>query len=341
VNGQVPPELDALRDDWTRLATASGNVFLTWEWAAAWWRHFGAEREPILHAVRRDDAVVAVLPLHREEGRARKLRFVGAGVADQVGVVCDPGDRAAAGAELRRLLGEVPHDLFLGDRLGGAEGWPELLGAAPVLHEASPVVEIETSDWDEFLAGRSANFRQQVGKYERRLQRDHALRYRFIEDPAELEDALDLVFDLHTRRWGAATTEFQLEPARSFHRDFARSAFERGWLRIWIAELNGRPAAAWYGFRFGGADWSFQSGRDHEFDRTSVGWVLTAHAVRESVRDGMGEYKFLLGGEDYKSRFATADHGLDSFVMPRTVRGRLGHLATRAARRARHIGSRS
>lgn len=340
MSAEPPPELEALRDDWSRLATASGNVFLTWEWAAAWWRHFGAGHEPIFETVRRDGAVVAVLPLHRSGRAVRRLRFVGAGVADQVGVVCAPEDRAAAGAELRRLLGELPHDLFLGDRLGGAEGWPELLGAAPVVHEASPVIEIETSDWDEFLAGRSSNFRQQARKYERRLQRDHALRYRFIEDPAGLEEALDLVFDLHTRRWGADTTEFQREPMRSFHRDFARTAFERGWLRIWIAELDGRPAAAWYGFRFGEADWSFQSGRDPAFESTSVGWVLTVHAVRESVRDGMREYRFLLGAEEYKSRFATADHGLDSFVVPRTVRGRLGHLATRAARRARHIASR-
>jgi CelD/BcsL family acetyltransferase involved in cellulose biosynthesis len=58
--------------------------------------------------------------------------------------------------------------------------------------------------------------------------------------------------------------------------------------------------------------------------------VLTVHAVRESVTDGMRAYRFLLGQESYKSRFATADHGLDSFVIPRTVRGRAGHFATRA-----------
>jgi CelD/BcsL family acetyltransferase involved in cellulose biosynthesis len=333
VSGPLPPELDALRDDWSRLAEESGNIFLTWEFAAAWWRHFGAGREPFFRVARREGIPVALLPLHRGGRAARTLRFVGAGIADQVGAVCAPEQLETAGAELRRMLDEVPHDLFLAERLGGAEDWPALLGTAPRLHEASPVLEIETTDWDEFLAGRSSNFRQQARKYERRLLRDHGLQYRFCSDRAELDLYLDLVFDLHTQRWGTGTTEFQLEPARSFHREFARSAFERGWLRIWIAEMDGRPAAVWYGFRFGGADWSYQSGRDRAFDATSVGWVLTVHAVRESVRDGMRAYKFLLGEEEYKSRFATADHGLDSFVIPRTVRGRIGHFASRAAPR--------
>jgi CelD/BcsL family acetyltransferase involved in cellulose biosynthesis len=333
VTQSLPPELDALRDDWSRLAEESGNVFLTWEFAAAWWRHFGNGREPIFGNARRHGRPIALLPLHRGGGAVRTLRFVGAGVADQVGALCAPAELATAGAELRRTLGEVPHDLFLGERLGGAEDWPALLGAEPRLREASPVLEIETSDWDEFLAGRSANFRQQARKYERRLVRDRGLQYRFCSGPAELDQYLDLVFDLHTMRWGAGTTEFQLEPSRSFHREFARAALERGWLRIWIAELDGRPAAAWYGFRFGGADWSYQSGRDPALDPTSVGWVLTVHAIREAVQDGMRAYKFLLGEEEYKSRFATADHGLESFVIPRTVRGRAGHFASRAAPR--------
>ena len=47
--------------------------------------------------VRRDGETVALVPLHRGGGAVRTLRFVGAGVADQVGAVCAPGDLPAAG----------------------------------------------------------------------------------------------------------------------------------------------------------------------------------------------------------------------------------------------------
>jgi CelD/BcsL family acetyltransferase involved in cellulose biosynthesis len=341
VTGEVPAELTALRDDWTRLADASGNVFLTWEFATTWWRHLGAGREPVIGTVQHDGRLAAIVPLHSGGGAVRTLRFAGSEAADQVGVVCAPADLPAAAAEVRRIRDQVRHDVFFGDRLGGAEHWSALLEAEPVMREASPVLDFETSDWDEFLAGRSSNFRSQARKYERRLVRELGLTYRFCSDPAELDGFLDVVFDLHTRRWGTGTTDFQREPFRSFHRDFARAALERGWLRIWIADLNGRPAAVWYGFRFGNSDWSFQSGRDPEFDRWSVGWVLTVHAVREAVTDGMGCYRFLLGEESYKARFATADSGLDSFVIPRTARGHAGYFATRARRKIAHLARRA
>jgi CelD/BcsL family acetyltransferase involved in cellulose biosynthesis len=337
VSAELPAELTALRDDWSRLADASGNVFLTWDFTATWWRHFGAGREPVIGSVRRDGALTALVPLHRGGAGVRTLRFSGSGVADQVGVVCAPSDIPAAAAELNRIRAEVPHDVFFGDRLGGAEGWSDHLRARPVMREANPVLDIETSDWDEFLAGRSSNFRQQARRYERRLSRDHELRYRLCSTLGELDDYLDVLFDLHERRWGAGTTEFQTEPSRAFHGDFARAALERGWLRLWIAELNGRPAAAWYGFRFGGSDWFYNSGRDPAFDRLSVGLVMTMHAVREAVTDGMHAYRFLLGGEEYKSRFATGDDGLDSFVIPRTLRGRVGRFAGRAGRRVARL----
>jgi CelD/BcsL family acetyltransferase involved in cellulose biosynthesis len=288
-----------------------------------------------VEGVERDGATVALLPLQRSPRPVRELGFVGAGVADQTGIVCAAAELPGAAAELRRLIGRLPHDIFVAERLAGDEPWGQWLGAEPALVESSPVVDIETSDWDDFLGARSSNFRQQVRKFERRLERDHGLRYRLSAEPADLDRDLDVLFELHGMRWGAGATEFQREPARSFHRDFARSALEQGWLRLWIAELDGRPAAVWHGFRFGEADWFYQQGRDPALDRTSVGFVLTAHALREAVHDGMRQYKFLLGGEDYKARFATRDPGLQSFVLPRTMAGRLGHFATRAARRLR------
>ena len=37
-------DLETYRDEWDALAATTGNVFSTWEWAAIWWKHFGAGR---------------------------------------------------------------------------------------------------------------------------------------------------------------------------------------------------------------------------------------------------------------------------------------------------------
>src|SRR3954452_2473482 len=99
-------DLGSVRDEWNALAERAGNVFATHEWAAAWWEVYGEDR-PLLVTACRDSAgrLVALLPLYLASRRpVRTLRFLGHGPADQLGPVCAPEDRQAAGDALRRLL---------------------------------------------------------------------------------------------------------------------------------------------------------------------------------------------------------------------------------------------
>jgi hypothetical protein len=73
--------------------------------------------------------------------------------------------------------------------------------------------------------------------------------------------------------------------------------------------------------------------------RQPVGFVLLAHAVREALADGMGEYRLLRGGAAYKQRFATSDPGLETFGLPRGAPAQLMLAAARAAR-GRSLGLR-
>jgi CelD/BcsL family acetyltransferase involved in cellulose biosynthesis len=103
----------------------------------------------------------------------------------------------------------------------------------------------------------------------------------------------------------------------AFHRAFAHQAFERNWLHLWMLELDDRPVAAHYGFRFGGVEFFYQSGRDPELQRESPGMALLTHAIRNSFDDGVHEFAFLRGHEPYKYRFANDDRGLDSVCVTR------------------------
>ena len=78
--------------------------------------------------------------------------------------------------------------------------------------------------------------------------------------------------------------------------------------------------AAWYGFRFGGADWYYQLGRDPEWDKESIGLVLLAHTIRAPSTTACRTYRLLRGGESYKARFATADPGIQTGGRPRGPR---------------------
>jgi CelD/BcsL family acetyltransferase involved in cellulose biosynthesis len=188
--------------------------------------------------------------------------------------------------------------LLFAELLPGRYPWSTELGGNVVHREASPTLSLD--GWEPYLAGRSANFRQQVRGRERRLARAHALAFRLADDPARLGDDLELLFRLHEARWGARSPFLR---CREFHARFARVALERGWLRLWFLELGGCPAAAWYGFRFGRVESYYQAGRDLARGDASVGFVLLARTIREAASDGMREYRFCAAGS--RSRAAS------------------------------------
>jgi CelD/BcsL family acetyltransferase involved in cellulose biosynthesis/dTDP-4-amino-4,6-dideoxygalactose transaminase len=314
------------RELWQGLAPRTRNIFATWEWAATWWRHFGRDKALRLIACESPGGdPFALLPLHMSRERAlRTVRFVGHGPADELGPVCAPERAPAAARAVRRSLAGVlgRWDLFMGEHLPADQGWDSLLGGRVTMQEPSPLVDIETADWDAFLASRSSGLRKQIRYQERRLEREHDLRYRLCVDPDRLDDDFALLCRLHELRWAAGGSDAFVGGRRSFLRDFARCALERGWLRLWFLELDGRAVAAWLGFRFCGVESYYQGGRDPEWEDRSVGTVLVAHTLREAIGDGVTEYRFLRGGEAYKDRLATRDPAVETVVLAGSAAGR-------------------
>lgn len=330
-------DLPAARADWSTLAERSRNVFATPEWADAWRERLAPGAEARLLVCRgADGAARAIWPLHRQaRGPLGVLRLLGHGPADELGPACAPEDRPLAAAGLRRALreGALGGQALLADRFASDAPWPDLLDARILNRESSPVLPTAGRAWEDYLAGQSRNFREQAGRRRRKLEREHAVEIALTEDPARLDADFDTLVGLHGARWSDGESEAFAGAQDAFHRDFAARALERGWLRLWVMRVDGQAVAAWHGFRFGGVDAFYQSGRDPEWDRASVGFVLMAHTVRLAFEDGMDEYRFLRGDESYKSRWAAEDRPVDVLLAPASRAGRPAVAA--AARLAR------
>lgn len=328
-------DLDAIRDEWVDLAERCGNPFATWEWAATWWEHFGGSRPLLITACRRPDGTLAaILPLYLStRGPLRMVRFLGHGVGDVLGPICASEDAPLAASALRQVLDEEGRswDLLLAERMP-RDSFSELLRGRVLQEEANPVLPIDGMSWDEFLASCSSNLRGQIRRKRRKLEREHGSRFRLADDGERLDDDFDTLLRLHSARWGEPRAFSEQRSA--FHRDFAARAFERGWLRLWFLEVDGRAVAAWHGFRFGNVEWYYQFGRDPSWDRLSVGFTLLARTMQAAFEDGMSAYAFLRGDEEYKRRFATRDAGLETVAVPR---GPLGLAAVSAAGAAKRM----
>jgi CelD/BcsL family acetyltransferase involved in cellulose biosynthesis len=312
-------ELDGLEEPWKALGARTDNIFSTWEWASCWWRHFSRGRQLRVGLI--DGSAgqpMVLLPLCAERRRGVSFTaFIGHGIADQLGPVCAPEDVPPADA----LLAGGAGDVLLAERLGDGYDWPAL-GGCVLRSEASPaIVRPAGGGFEDYLQDRSANFRQQVRRRARRLTQKLGIRFRLAQEPQRLGSDMDALFAMHAARWGESSRAFT-GPRESFHREFAARALEQGWLRLWFAETDGTPVAAWYGFRFGEAEYFYQSGRDPAWDREQIGAGLLEHSIREAFEDGMREYRLLRGDESYKRRYATEIRNVLTIAVPLTQRGR-------------------
>lgn len=321
---------------WRPLAESTRNIFSTPEWMATWWRHFGRDGEPLLLEYRgATHELRGILPLYVwRKSPVPVLRFIGHHVGDQLGPICGAQDREAAAELLLEVVSER-QAILLGEHLSVEEEWRAHLGGRVLARDPSPVQRFRVRSWDEYLVGRSRNFRQTLGRRERALARQHDVRFRLTDETTFAED-LQTLFSLHAKRWAQSTGFLRFQ---AFHRDFAARALENGWLRLWILDIDEQPRAAVYGFRFAGVESFYQSGRDELFDRYSVGLLLLAHCVKEALHDGMEEYRFLRGGETYKYRLANEDHPVETVAVGGGTLARATIAALDLARRSRRVKS--
>jgi CelD/BcsL family acetyltransferase involved in cellulose biosynthesis len=324
-------DIESRRETWTELAARSGNIFATWEWISTWLRHFGAGVEPLLVECRQDERPFAILPLCTvRRGPLRFSRFIGFGVGDVLGPICDPADAALAGEALRRATKEVGAPaLLLAENLPGGEP-AQAVGGSVLQRVANPRLDFEGAGWEEFLSTRSRNVREKVRRSARKLETAHAVSYRLAEDPDGLGADFDQLIRLHRLRWGSEGPLCQ-ERIAAFHRDLAGELLAKGWLRLWLMELDGEAAAAWYGYRFERTESFYQGGRDPRFDRLSVGFLMLTWTIKAAFDDGLERYAFLRGDEPYKDRFASAGDGLETRLRGQ---GPFGSAAVAAMRSA-------
>jgi CelD/BcsL family acetyltransferase involved in cellulose biosynthesis len=302
----------ALAAEWATLAASTGDVFSTPEWAQAWLDALGRGAKLRLVTARDDSARMRVLiPLVlTRRGPLRLARLAGYGASDMQGPISAPPDADLQHETLNRALHEVVRDwdVFLGERMLAVRRWGTMPGVKVMHREANPVLHLtDWPNWDSFLGSRSKKLRREIVHDERILTERHGLVVRRTTDPGTLAADLDVLFALHRARFG---DESSFSPREAFHRRFAAVALAAGWLRLWILEVDGRPAAARYDFSYGNVYHAYNGGRDPRWSNLSVGLVLRKHTLEAAFAEGATAYRFLRGDESYKGRFGTVDDPL-------------------------------
>lgn len=305
-------DLERFEDEWFDLWSRcpGASPFQSPDWLIPWWKNFGAGKV-WAHLVRDDSGPAGIAPLYISEKNGRsEAFFIGTGVSDCLDFLIRPDSSLQAAACLCESIARG---------LGPLDGCDlqEVSADSPLLRAdltAACRMKIEPHNLRFVVAlpeSMELYLRVLANKHRNNLRR--AKRLLRESGPAEIEtpDAdtldsfLDALFSLHGRRWAEIRQPgvLQGEVMRSFHGEVCSRMLKRGLLRLYRMSLGNRPAAALYSFQRGGRVYCYLSGFDPEMGRCSPGMVLLEHAIEEAIGEGVREFDFLRGDEEYKMKW--------------------------------------
>ena len=341
----------ALRVEWNRLleSSAARCVFLSWEWLYTWWKYFGGGQKLLILTVRRDEALIAALPLFldaRWPGRwlgVRRAELLATGsvgsdyldaiVSGECEQECLDLFRSflARGRMAIRLaqLGPRP---FVERLAAGLEfqNWGRLERSVNI----APFIRLAGHSWESYLASLGSEHRY---NFRRRLKALNKRGYRFerIESEEARSPAFQTLIRLHNLRWSGrgGSDAFDAPQLIHFHEEWTQIALARDWLRLFVLVIEGEPAAAFYGIRYGPVFYFYQAGFDPRYAKQSVGLVTMGLAIRSAIEEGAEEFDLLHGDEAYKRHWAHENRAIREIeAYPPGIAGRLCESASRVRR---------
>jgi peptidoglycan/xylan/chitin deacetylase (PgdA/CDA1 family)/CelD/BcsL family acetyltransferase involved in cellulose biosynthesis len=322
VEFRTEEDLQKLRSDWTTLLrmSASDTIFLTWEWATAWWSAYGVPGELcILAAFDESGQLGGLAPMRT--GKLRRfgqtvssLSFIGDGSndSDYLDFITVSGrEPEVMQAFCAHLGGELDRGTVL--RLNEIPATSPNLPQLKNLADSNGLFWSENEipcgtvrlppSWEEYLAMLKPRFRTKARSVLRRLEDCQEARFDFCDRQEQLNRLLPALFDLHTRRWAedGKPGVFGSDQKRRFYDLLSSSLLERGWLKFSWLQFKGRIIACQYGFTYSGVYSQLQEGYEPASEHWNTGIGLRAWTIRKFLEAGIREYDFLGGMGRHKS----------------------------------------
>ncbi len=336
-------ELESWNPQWGLLAR--GVPFRRYEWLSNWWRHYGqssrgrATELYTLAVIEGTHSLVALAPwrIERTASLGRAVKFLGDGevCSEYPSLLCRVGDEDRAARALAQwmtqqaalpdgpdrwdilqLNGMETDDLALARLLDHLAEQGNIVHRSPGL----PCWRLRLpASWEQYLAMISKSHRKQLRQLDRTYFRSGRAMMHWVHRPAELARALDILVDLHERRWRRRGRPGCFASARflDFHREVAPRLLARDSLRMSWLELDGAPVAAEYHLAGAGIVYAYQCGIAPEALQHQPGRLSNMATIRRAIERGDQWFDFLRGDEPYKAHWRAVCRGtVDAIVLP-------------------------
>jgi CelD/BcsL family acetyltransferase involved in cellulose biosynthesis len=231
--------------------------------------------------------------------------------------------------EVCRVLGAVdpPADLIILDGVSVGERWPDELrvrwpgGRRPELlrdiARPAPAVDLGARTYEDWLAAKSKNFREQMRRRRRKLDKMGAS-FRLTEDARGSERDIESFIRLHHSRWqGRGGSGVLTNAVERMLPAVASGLLSKSRFRLWTLEIEQRAISSHLFIAAGGEVSYWLGGFDEAWSAQQPSLQVLIAAIEDAWARGDRRVDLGGGGQAYKYRLADSVENLHwSYLVP-------------------------
>jgi len=170
--------------------------------------------------------------------------------------------------------------------------------------------------WEAYEKSRSKKFRKKMRAAHNKMQKSGVFRIEAHADAGSAEHLLGILNTVTKKSWKIEAGTDIFNPAyRGFWKNAFLETLAAGQTTLWVFYHKDQPV---------GYEWSLQQGRriialkadyDEEYARFSPGNLLAWHVLQHGFESGASEIDYLMGGGDYKKKWATDNYQLEELLI--------------------------
>ncbi|MEX0609987.1 MAG: GNAT family N-acetyltransferase [Balneolaceae bacterium] len=337
---------ESLASHWQQLAKRTdATIFMTHEWALAWWRNFGRNKRRSLCIVTiwDDNTLVGLAPFYKGYSSfgkmevEKRLQIIGSGgspneqwgymddygISDFLDILVDEGYFDTITEMLCNIISQnqlnvnvvtfhqARNDSYIIQTL-----YPKLKQAGMNLNlqhsDTCPYIVLkDQTSLKSYIKSVKSSARRRFRQSIRSLKPKGDLEMDELTTWPEVEKAVETMIDLHQERWNKIGFPgvFYDERFTSFFKETVRYSFDNGWL--WFKQIKDEEGvcAARLLLRYNGRYYDYISGFDDTRDSAKYrpGITLLVEAVEDAINGSSNTIELLRGQEGYKYDFTTED----------------------------------
>jgi len=309
--------LDNIKEQWNALClnNSSYEPFQCYEWHDVWIKHFLKNNRLAIVTGYCQNELQVIAPLYLKNSKVKgvsinKLEMIGNVYSPIRNFLCDSSSDAKREDLTSFILGRI-NNLPLNWDVMDLSCVPEENHLYDIMKQSVKRLRLSfleyncfvdwyqdtiNCSWDDFFLQLPDKIRKDILYCRRRLEREGNISFAIINSLDGLDNFVDQYYSVYSRSW-----QKQENLGPNFHRDLAKMAAEKGWLRLGFLLYNGNPIAAQFWIVANSTAYILKTVYDQQYKKYSPGKLLTAEMMKSAIdSDRVTTIDYVQGDEEYK-----------------------------------------